>query len=60
MNAAPSLPLLEPPPRAPARPVRDNCCLRYKRRGTKCPGCPLRPENAAATAVPAQGPPTIG
>jgi len=36
----------------PVRPVRDRCCLRYRRKGTKCSVCPLRPENGGADLEP--------
>jgi hypothetical protein len=50
--------MAELPAPVSSQPVRNNCCLRYKRRGTKCPGCPLRPENAdRAATVPTQEPP---
>jgi hypothetical protein len=44
------LPRLELLEAAATPPVRDYCCLRYKRRGTSCPGCRLRPENRRAAA----------
>jgi hypothetical protein len=45
------LPRLELLEAAATPPVRDYCCLRYKRRGTRGPGFPLRPENRRAAAA---------
>jgi hypothetical protein len=60
MNDLPKLPLLESPRPASSSPIREKCCLRYKRKRMACLGCPLRPENVgheAAASTP-EPPPT--